>query len=195
MITENLRDYRIILASQSPRRQELLRLANVDFEVLTIADIPEDFPADMPKSDVAEYLALKKIAAYKKLWTIPKTLVIAADTIVVLGDDIMNKPADREEAITMLKRLSDSMHTVLTGVAIRDSQKERSFTASTNVYFRKLKDSDIEAYVDRYKPYDKAGGYGVQEYIGLIGVYRIEGSFYNVMGLPVSTLYEELCAF
>ena len=195
MITENLRDYRIILASQSPRRQELLRLANVDFEVLTIADIPEDFPADMPKSDVAEYLALKKIAAYKKLWTIPKTLVIAADTIVVLGDDIMNKPADREEAITMLKRLSDSMHTVLTGVAIRDSQKERSFTASTNVYFRKLKDSDIEAYVDCYKPYDKAGGYGVQEYIGLIGVYRIEGSFYNVMGLPVSTLYEELCAF
>lgn len=195
MIPENLRNYRIILASQSPRRQELLRMADVDFEVLTIADIPEDFPAEMPKSEVAEYLALKKIAAYKELWTRPKTLVIAADTIVVLGDDIMNKPADREEAITMLKRLSDSMHTVLTGVAIRDSQKERSFTASTNVYFRKLKDSDIEAYVDRYKPYDKAGGYGVQEYIGLIGVYRIEGSFYNVMGLPVSTLYEELCAF
>lgn len=195
MIPENLRDYRIILASQSPRRQELLRMADVDFEVLTIADIPEDFPAEMPKSEVAEYLALKKIAAYKELWTRPKTLVIAADTIVVLGDDIMNKPADREEAIAMLKRLSDSMHTVLTGVAIRDSQKERSFTASTNVYFKKLKDSDIEAYVDRYKPYDKAGGYGVQEYIGLIGVYRIEGSFYNVMGLPVSTLYEGLCAF
>ncbi|NLX72140.1 MAG: septum formation protein Maf [Bacteroidales bacterium] len=192
---ENLRDYRIILASQSPRRQELLRMADVDFEVLTIADIPEDFPAEMPKSEVAEYLALKKIAAYKELWTRPKTLVIAADTIVVLGDDIMNKPAGREEAIAMLKRLSDSMHTVLTGVAIRDSQKERSFTASTNVYFKKLKDSDIEAYVDRYKPYDKAGGYGVQEYIGLIGVYRIEGSFYNVMGLPVSTLYEGLCAF
>ncbi|HBG88537.1 MAG TPA: septum formation protein Maf [Marinilabiliaceae bacterium] len=192
---ENLRNYRIILASQSPRRQELLRMADVDFEVLTIADIPEDFPAEMPKSEVAEYLALKKIAAYKELWTRPKTLVIAADTIVVLGDDIMNKPADREEAIAMLKRLSDSMHTVLTGVAIRDSQKERSFTARTNVYFKKLKDSDIEAYVDRYKPYDKAGGYGVQEYIGLIGVYRIEGSFYNVMGLPVSTLYEELCAF
>jgi septum formation protein len=195
MIPENLRDYRIILASQSPRRQELLRMADVDFEVLTIADIPEDFPAEMPKSEVAEYLALKKIAAYKELWTRPKTLVIAADTIVVLGDDIMNKPAGREEAIAMLKRLSDSMHTVLTGVAIRDSQKERSFTASTNVYFKKLKDSDIEAYVDRYKPYDKAGGYGVQEYIGLIGVYRIEGSFYNVMGLPVSTLYEGLCAF
>ncbi len=195
MIPENLRNYRIILASQSPRRQELLRMADVDFEVLTIADIPEDFPAEMPKSEVAEYLALKKIAAYKELWTRPKTLVIAADTIVVLGDDIMNKPADREEAIAMLKRLSDSMHTVLTGVAIRDSQKERSFTARTNVYFKKLKDSDIEAYVDRYKPYDKAGGYGVQEYIGLIGVYRIEGSFYNVMGLPVSTLYEELCAF
>ncbi len=195
MIPENLRNYRIILASQSPRRQELLRMADVDFEVLTIADIPEDFPAEMPKSEVAEYLALKKIAAYKELWTRPKTLVIAADTIVVLGDDIMNKPADREEAIAMLKRLSDSMHTVLTGVAIRDSQKERSFTARTNVYFKKLKDSDIEAYVDRYKPYDKAGGYGVQEYIGLIGVYRIEGSFYNVMGLPVSTLYEGLCAF
>ena len=195
MIPENLRNYRIILASQSPRRQELLRMADVDFEVLTIADIPEDFPAEMPKSEVAEYLALKKIAAYKELWTRPKTLVIAADTIVVLGDDIMNKPAGREEAIAMLKRLSDSMHTVLTGVAIRDSQKERSFTARTNVYFKKLKDSDIEAYVDRYKPYDKAGGYGVQEYIGLIGVYRIEGSFYNVMGLPVSTLYEELCAF
>ena len=195
MIPENLRNYSIILASQSPRRQELLRMADVDFEVLTIADIPEDFPAEMPKSEVAEYLALKKIAAYKELWTRPKTLVIAADTIVVLGDDIMNKPADREEAIAMLKRLSDSMHTVLTGVAIRDSQKERSFTARTNVYFKKLKDSDIEAYVDRYKPYDKAGGYGVQEYIGLIGVYRIEGSFYNVMGLPVSTLYEELCTF
>ena len=126
MIPENLRDYRIILASQSPRRQELLRMADVDFEVLTIADIPEDFPAEMPKSEVAEYLALKKIAAYKELWTRPKTLVIAADTIVVLGDDIMNKPAGREEAIAMLKRLSDSMHTVLTGVAIRDSQDRKS---------------------------------------------------------------------
>lgn len=191
----NLKDHRIILASQSPRRQELLRMAEVDFEVAVIPGLEESFLDSLPAEQTAEYLALKKMEGYAEYWSQPKTLVITADTVVVLGDEVLGKPRNREDAIAMLSRLSGAVHTVLTGVAIRTAERQSSFTASTQVFFKELQERDIIDYVDRYRPFDKAGSYGVQEWIGLIGVGRIEGSFYNVMGLPVATLYEELRKF
>ncbi len=191
----NLKDHRIILASQSPRRQELLRMAEVDFEVAVIPGLEESFPDSLPAEQTAEYLARMKMEDYEEYWSQPKTLVITADTVVVLGDEVLGKPRDREDAIAMLSRLSGAVHTVFTGVAIRTAERQSSFTASTQVFFKELQERDIIDYVDRYRPFDKAGSYGVQEWIGLIGVGRIEGSFYNVMGLPVATLYEELRKF
>ncbi|HHU00686.1 MAG: Maf family nucleotide pyrophosphatase [Bacteroidota bacterium] len=191
----NLKDHRIILASQSPRRQELLRMAEVDFEVAVIPGLEESFPDSLPAEQTAEYLARMKMEGYEEYWSQPKTLVITADTVVVLGDEVLGKPRDREDAIAMLSRLSGAVHTVFTGVAIRTAERQSSFTASTQVFFKELQERDIIDYVDRYRPFDKAGSYGVQEWIGLIGVGRIEGSFYNVMGLPVATLYEELRKF
>lgn len=191
----NLKDHRIILASQSPRRQELLRMAEVDFEVAVIPGLEESFPDSLPAEQTAEYLARMKMEGYEEYWSQPKTLVITADTVVVLGDEVLGKPRDREDAIVMLSRLSGAVHTVFTGVAIRTAERQSSFTASTQVFFKELQERDIIDYVDRYRPFDKAGSYGVQEWIGLIGVGRIEGSFYNVMGLPVATLYEELRKF
>lgn len=191
----NLKDHRIILASQSPRRQELLRMAEVDFEVAVIPGLEESFPDSLPAEQTAEYLARMKMEGYEEYWSQPKTLVITADTVVVLGDEVLGKPRDRKDAIAMLSRLSGAVHTVFTGVAIRTAERQSSFTASTQVFFKELQERDIIDYVDRYRPFDKAGSYGVQEWIGLIGVGRIEGSFYNVMGLPVATLYEELRKF
>lgn len=191
----NLKDHRIILASQSPRRQELLRMAEVDFEVAVIPGLEESFPDSLPAEQTAEYLARMKMEGYEEYWSQPKTLVITADTVVVLGDEVLGKPRDREDAIAMLSRLSGAVHTVFTGVAIRTAERQSSFTASTQVFFKELQERDIIDYVDRYRPFDKAGSYGVQEWVGLIGVGRIEGSFYNVMGLPVATLYEELRKF
>ena len=191
----NLKDHRIILASQSPRRQELLRMAEVDFEVAVIPGLEESFPDSLLAEQTAEYLARMKMEDYEEYWSQPKTLVITADTVVVLGDEVLGKPRDREDAIAMLSRLSGAVHTVFTGVAIRTAERQSSFTASTQVFFKELQERDIIDYVDRYRPFDKAGSYGVQEWIGLIGVGRIEGSFYNVMGLPVATLYEELRKF
>lgn len=191
----NLKDHRIILASQSPRRQELLRMAEVDFEIAVIPGLEESFPDSLPAEQTAEYLARMKMEGYEEYWSQPKTLVITADTVVVLGDEVLGKPRDREDAIAMLSRLSGAVHTVFTGVAIRTAERQSSFTASTQVFFKELQERDIIDYVDRYRPFDKAGSYGVQEWIGLIGVGRIEGSFYNVMGLPVATLYEELRKF
>lgn len=191
----NLKNHRIILASQSPRRQELLRMAEVDFEVAAIPGLEESFPDSLPAEQTAEYLARMKMEGYEEYWSQPKTLVITADTVVVLGDEVLGKPRDREDAIAMLSRLSGAVHTVFTGVAIRTAERQSSFTASTQVFFKELQERDIIDYVDRYRPFDKAGSYGVQEWIGLIGVGRIEGSFYNVMGLPVATLYEELRKF
>lgn len=192
---DNLRDYAIILASQSPRRQDLLKMANVSFEVVVVPDVPEDFPETMPVEDVPEFLAVQKQKAYEHIWSKPQTLVITADTIVELKGRVLNKPADREGAIQMLQQLSGTSHRVLTGVVLKSSEKQHAFTAVTEVWFKELKKCDIEYYVDQYKPFDKAGAYGVQEWIGLVGVSQINGSFYNVMGLPVAKLYEELSNF
>ncbi len=192
---DNLKDYTIILASQSPRRQELLKMANVSFEVVIVPDVPEDFPSTMPVDEVPEFLAGQKQMAYEHIWSIPQTLVITADTIVELKGRVINKPVDRAEAIQMLQQLSGVKHRVLTGVVLKSAEKQIAFTAVTEVWFKELKKGDIEYYVDHYTPFDKAGAYGVQEWIGLIGVSRINGSFYNVMGLPVAKLYEELSGF
>lgn len=192
---DNLKDYNIILASQSPRRQDLLKMANVNFEVVVVPDVPEDFPSTLPVEEVPEFLARQKQKAYEHIWSRPKTLVITADTIVELKGRVLNKPADQAEAIQMLQQLSGNCHRVLTGVVLKSAEKQQAFTAVTEVWFKELKKSDIEYYVDHYKPFDKAGAYGVQEWIGLIGVSQISGSFYNVMGLPVAKLYEELSNF
>jgi septum formation protein len=192
---DNLKDYTIILASQSPRRQDLLKMAHVDFEVVVVPDVPEDFPSTLPVEEVPAFLALQKQMAYEHLWSKPQTLVITADTIVELKGRVLNKPADRAEAIQMLQQLSGTSHRVLTGVVLKSAEKQQTFTAVTEVWFKALKIHDFEYYVDHYKPFDKAGAYGVQEWIGLIGVSQINGSFYNVMGLPVAKLYEELSNF
>lgn len=189
---DNLKNYTLILASQSPRRQDLLKMAHVSFKVVIVPDIAEDFPLNMPVEDVPEFLAWQKQKAYEHIWTKPQNLVITADTIVELKGRVLNKPADRKEAIDMLQQLSGGRHRVLTGVVLKSAEKHRAFTAVTDVWFNELRKSDIEYYVDHYQPFDKAGAYGVQEWIGLIGVREINGSFYNVMGLPVAKLYEAL---
>jgi septum formation protein len=192
---DNLKDYSITLASQSPRRQDLLRMANVSFEVVVIPDVPEDFPDTMAIEEIPEFLAGQKQKAYEHIWSKPQTIVITADTIVELKGRVLNKPFDRAEAIEMLQQLSGAKHRVLTGVVIKSKEKQQAFTAVTEVWFKELKNRDIEYYVDNFQPFDKAGAYGVQEWIGLIGVSQINGSFYNVMGLPVAKLYEELSGF
>jgi len=192
---DHLKDYNIILASQSPRRYELLEKANIPFKVLVVPGVSEDFPPSMAVDDVAEFLALQKQNAYKQIWSNPLTIVITADTVVELNGKILNKPLNRLEALNMLNLLSGNRHRVLTGVVIKSAEKEQSFTVVTEVWFNQLSNSDIEYYVDNFEPYDKAGAYGVQEWIGLIGVREIKGSFYNIMGLPVAKLYEELGRF
>ncbi|WP_026473030.1 Maf family nucleotide pyrophosphatase [Alkaliflexus imshenetskii] len=187
--------YSIVLASQSPRRQELLRMANIDFSVELNNDISEDFPDSMPASEVPLYLARRKQAAYYAFWSQPGVIVITADTIVSLNNIVLNKPESRNAAILMLSQLAGQKHTVITGVVLKSKEKEVAFDASTHVFFKPLSLELIEYYVDNYKPFDKAGAYGIQEWIGLIGIDRIEGSYFNVMGLPVDKVYEALHRF
>jgi septum formation protein len=189
----NLNDYHIILGSKSPRRKHLLAELDLNFEV-QIIDTDESFPADMSIDEVAEYLAQKKALPFEAGLNNNK-LVITADTIVALGNEILGKPADYNDAFEMLKKLSGKPHRVLTGVCISTKNKQHSFTAETTVYFKKLSDNEITYYLNQFEPYDKAGSYGIQEWIGYIAIERIEGSYFNVMGLPVQHLYEELQKF
>lgn len=186
---ENLHQYNIILGSNSPRRKELLAGLNVKFEIKT-NDTDETFPDSLPIEEIPSFLALKKSAAY----TLEKNdLLITADTIVVVDEKIvLGKPRDKENAIQILKMISGRMHKVITGVSIRSLEKQKSFHTITEVYFKELDDEEIEFYLENYRPYDKAGAYGVQEWIGYIGVEKIVGSYYNIMGLPIQKLYKEL---
>ena len=179
----------IILASNSPRRQELLKKLGVTFTV-KVKETSEDFPADMAVEDVARYLAETKAEAF--LPDLGDELVITADTTVVLENRVLNKPADAEEAFSMLKSLSGTSHKVVTGVCLLSRKQRISFSDTTVVYFNKLDNSEINYYITHYKPFDKAGSYGIQEWIGMIGIQKIEGSYYNVMGLPVEKLYRQL---
>ena len=181
--------YPLILASNSPRRQELLRSLGIPFKV-QVKETDEDFPASMPAREVARYLAEQKAKAF--LPQQQETLIITADTTVVLDEDVLNKPADADEAFQMLRRLSGRSHQVITGVCLLHQQQLHSFDDTTRVYFRELDDEEINYYISQWKPFDKAGGYGIQEWIGMIGIERIEGSYYNVMGLPADKLYQHL---
>ena len=180
---------KIVLASHSPRRQELLKGLGVDFSVNVINGIDESYPATMPKEEVAEHLAVKKYEAY----TVGEDeLLITADTIVVVDDEILGKPKDAADARRMLRTISGRTHKVVTGVCLATATECRSFSVVTEVTFRQLRDSEIDYYVERYKPFDKAGAYGIQEWIGYVGVEGIRGSYYNVMGFPVQRVYEEM---
>ena len=188
------KDYKIILASNSPRRKELLAGIDVQFEVRVIQDIDESYPADLPTKDIAEYISHKKAAVYQQQMA-PDELIITADTIVVLGNEVMGKPHDEADARRMLRELSGRTHQVITGVTLTTIQKQVSFSVETDVTFKQLSDSEIDYYVNHYKPFDKAGAYGIQEWIGHIGVTGLQGSYFNVMGLPVQRIYEALRQF
>ncbi len=181
---------KIILASQSPRRKQLLEWAEVSFEVI-VQSTDEWYPLDLPAADVAVYIARNKALAVKQLHQ-PGVPILAADTIVVLNGEIIGKPADREDAIKILTKLSGRQHKVITGVVILNGSVEIAFSDTTEVEFHLLTLAQIEFYVDKYKPYDKAGAYAIQEWIGVVGIKSVKGDFYNVMGLPVSRVVQAL---
>lgn len=189
-----MKSYKIILASNSPRRKELLAGLDVQFEVRIIKGIDESYPATLPTKEIAEYIAQKKAAAYRETMANDE-LVITADTIVVLGDEVLGKPKNAADARRMLHELSGKTHQVITGVVLTTKDQQKHFSVVSNVTFKELADSEIDYYVDTYKPMDKAGAYGIQEWIGYVGVTRLEGSYFNVMGLPVQRIYEAMSSF
>ena len=186
--------FRLILASNSPRRKELLAGIDVPFEVRIIDGIDESYPSDMPTKDIAGYISQKKALAYRATLS-DDELVITADTIVILGQEVMGKPKDEAEARRMLRELSGQTHQVITGVTLTTTQRQMSFSVETDVTFKQLTDEEIDYYITTYHPLDKAGAYGIQEWIGHIGVTGMSGSYFNVMGLPVQRIYEALKAF
>lgn len=186
-------EYKLILASASPRRHQLMRDAGFEFEV-RLKHTEETWPRELESSRVPEYLACLKADAFRGELN-PGEVLITADTVVCIEDRILGKPGDREEAVAMLRQLSGRRHTVITGVCLTSVRRRKAFSAYTDVFFKELSDEEINYYVDTCKPFDKAGAYGIQEWIGYIGIRRIEGSFYNVMGLPVQQLYENLKNF
>ncbi|MCU0371341.1 MAG: Maf family nucleotide pyrophosphatase [Bacteroidales bacterium] len=191
---DNLKDFNIILASRSPRRRHLLKQLGLDFTEIS-AEVDESYPEGMDPDETAIYLAEKKADHFAEWLEDPKNILITADTLVLIDGRILGKPDDKEGAAVMLKTLSGKMHQVVTGICIRRKGKSQSFTSWTDVYFKELTEAEIEHYLETHKPYDKAGAYGIQEWIGYIGITRIEGSYFNVMGLPVQKLYEALNNF
>jgi septum formation protein len=187
---ENIKNRRIILASKSPRRTELLKGLGLEF-ISKTKNVEEDFPEEMDVFQVPRFLAEKKALAFQADLD-DKDLLITADTVVIVNGEILNKPTDKKEALSMLQKLSGNIHQVVTGVCIMDHQKTLLFDEQTEVHFKELEEEELLAYIDQFQPFDKAGAYGVQEWIGYVGVYKIIGSFYNVMGLPVHRIYEEL---
>ena len=194
MLKNHLEKYNIILASASPRRKQLLEELEIPFKVQT-KNVKETFPADLKPEEVAAYLSKLKANAFLEDELDERSLIITADTIVTLEGEILGKPVDRPDAIQILQRLSGKKHQVITGVSLRSKQKQITFSVSTDVYFKQLSSAEIDFYVDTFKPYDKAGAYGIQEWIGHAAIEKIEGSYFNVMGLPTHRLYEELSLF
>lgn len=180
---------KIILASNSPRRNELLGGLGVDFEVKVMKGVDEAYPDTLPAKDVAEYISREKASVYD---VADDELVITADTVVIVGDDILGKPKDADDAHRMLREISGRTHQVVTGVCLTTAKEQRSFSVVTDVTFKQLSDEEIDFYIRNHRPYDKAGAYGIQEWIGYIGVTGLNGSYYNVMGFPVQRVYEEL---
>ena len=211
IMLDNLKKYRVVLASNSPRRRMLLEGLDIPFEVKVLPDIDESYPEGMPLEQVAEHIACEKAAAYKPLMA-DDELIITADTVVIVGDyksppavsgngdcksppAVLGKPHDKAEAVRMLRMLSDNTHRVVTGVCLMAKGRERRFSVTTDVTFKALSDEEIDYYLETYRPYDKAGAYGVQEWIGYVGVTAISGSFFNVVGFPVQRVYSELATF
>lgn len=193
LLTEKLKDTNIILASQSPRRKELLAGLGLQFSTISL-DIDETFDRnEFKKEQITEYLSAKKAKAYTDIQ--PNDLIITSDTTVWVDDDSLEKASNREEAYEMIKKLSGKTHSVYTSVTIRSLEKEVTFSDETQVTIADLTDEEIYFYIDNYKPFDKAGAYGVQEWIGYIGVDNMNGSYFNVMGLPTHKLYKELVKF
>lgn len=194
IMLSNLNKYHILLASKSPRRRELLTQLRVPFDIVTIGGLEESYPDDIPPEEVAAYICSKKADAYSGMLR-TNELIITADTIVLLGNEVMGKPADAADAVEMLMRLSGKVHKVISGVCIMTKMKRVVFTTITEVKFSELSREEVQFYIDKYSPLDKAGAYGIQEWIGCVAVESIHGSFYNVMGLPVHQLYQELKEF
>ena len=194
LLHDKLKSFRLILASQSPRRRQLLSDAGIEYELAPRFECDEVFPEDLPAAEVAEYLSRLKSEAYP-LQLEKNDILLTADTVVVAGGEVLGKPADRADAIAIIEKLSGKEHEVITGVTLRSADAVKSFSSHSKVYFRTLSQEEIEYYVDTYSPMDKAGAYGIQEWIGYVGIEGIEGSFYNVMGLPVQRLYCELEKF
>jgi septum formation protein len=195
MLLHNLLEGKsLVLASKSPRRQYLLRELGLPFEVRLNGDIDETYPSTLNYLDIPVYLSLKKAEAYRKDLA-SNEILITSDTIVWSNGEILGKPANRGDAMEMLQQLSGSKHTVVTGVALVNPVKEHTFSSVTDVFFRSLTNEEIVYYIDNFKPFDKAGAYGIQEWIGYVAVERIEGSYFNVMGLPIQKLYNELIIF
>ena len=194
MPLKNLTKYDIILASASPRREQLMKELGLNFRVEVLENVDESYPEDLNPEQIPVYLSKVKAKAGEHLVD-DSTLLITADTIVTHENKVFTKPRDHEDAVLLLKKLSGQKHTVITGVCIKTQLREDTFHAITQVYFDKLEDEEIEYYVDTYEPFDKAGAYGIQEYIGYIGIKGIEGSFHNVMGLPIQQLYQRLKTF
>ena len=180
---------KIILSSNSPRRKELLAGLDIPFEVKVLSGIDESYPEGLGVEEIPQYIAMEKAAAYD---IAEDEIVITADTVVVLGDAILGKPVDESDAKNMLRALSGNTHRVVTGVCITSADKQRKFSVVSEVTFKVLSDTEIDYYVNRYRPFDKAGAYGIQEWIGYVGVTSLKGSYFNVMGLPVQRIYEEL---
>jgi septum formation protein len=194
MLYEKLKNYKLILASNSPRREYLLKEAGFQFELRTPSESSEDYPDDMQACDIPIYLARKKASLFNGVLSNTE-IVITADTIVILEDRILGKPKDFNEAYSMLSSLSGCRHDVITAVCLKSKEREYCFSARSEVWFKALSEEEIIQYINNYKPYDKAGAYGAQEWIGYIGIERINGSFFNVMGLPIQMLYVELEKF
>lgn len=191
---DNLKKYKILLASKSPRRHELLKMLDVDFDIAPTVEVDEVFPSELSPRQVPIFLAQLKANAYKNLIK-DNELIITADTVVINAGNVLGKPENEQEAVNMLLSMSGHTHTVVTGVSLTSAEKQVSFDVSTEVIFANISSEDAKYYVSKYKPLDKAGAYGIQEWIGAIAVQGIEGSFYNVMGLPVHQLYLQLKTF
>lgn len=193
MILEHLEKYNVVLASKSPRRQELLRGMGVKYVSLT-KETPEQYP-EMPPKKVPEYLSRQKSLAFADEELPENYLLITADTVVIAENEILGKPADRDDALRMMHLLSGKSHVVVTGVTVRSKERMVTFSVSSSVTFAPLDEEEMEYYIDQYRPYDKAGAYGIQEWIGYVGISGLRGSFYNVMGLPTRRLYNTLKSF
>lgn len=191
MSLDKINQYHIILASQSPRRQYLMQEIGINYEI-QVREVDEQWPKELRREEIPLFLCELKSEAFHPRDFRDDTILITADTIVFLDDEVVGKPRDRDDAIQILNKLSGRKHEVITGVCLRTNKLKHSFTAESEVWFRPFAPDEIEWYIDTYKPYDKAGAYGIQEWIGYVGIERITGSFYNVMGLPTQRLYIEL---